>query len=89
MDKLGVIMFPIPPRSPDINPIENLFNNVKEQLAKEAIELNITKETYEEFCARVEKNLWNFDKQIIDNTIESMNKHMDLIVKGNGKRLKY
>ena len=89
MDKLGVIMFPIPPRSPDINPIENLFNNVKEQLAKEAIELNITKETYEEFCARVEKTLWNFDKQIIDNTIESMNKRMDLIIKGNGKRLKY
>lgn len=89
LDEMGVTMFPIPPRSPDINPIENLFNNVKEKLAKDAIEMNLRKETFEEFCDRVERTLWDFDKEIIDNTILSMNKRMDLIVKGKGKRLRY
>ena len=89
MEKMGIVMFTIPPRSPDLNPIENIFNNVKEKLAKEAIEQNIRKETFEEFCARTERTLWNYDKQIIDNTIESMNQRINLIIKGDGKRLKY
>ena len=33
----------IPPRSPDINPIENVFHPVKKMLQKEAIDQNITK----------------------------------------------
>lgn len=89
MERMGVTMFPIPPRSPDINPIENLFNCIKDKLAKDAIALNIIKETWEEFCARVESTLKNFDKKVIDDTILSMNKRMDLIIKGKGKRLKY
>ena len=87
--KMGVILFPIPPRSPDINPIENLFNNVRAKLHEDAIALNIRKETFEEFCERVEDTLLNFDKDIIDRTILSMNNRMDLIVKGKGNRLKY
>lgn len=89
LDEMGITMFPIPPRSPDVNPIENLFNNVKDTLAKDAIRLNIVKETYEEFCDRVEDTLINYDKKLIDDTILSMNKRMGLIIKGQGKRLKY
>ena len=89
LEKLGVTMFPIPPRSPDINPIENLFNVVRAKLHEDAITLNLRKETFEEFCERVEHTLIDFDKDIIDKTILSMDKRMDLVVEGKGKRLKY
>ena len=89
MEEMGYTLFPIPPRSPDINPIENLFNNVKAKLTLDAIELNITKESYDDFCLRVKTTLLTYDNHIIDRTILSMNGRMDLIIKGNGKRLKY
>ena len=34
-------------RSPDLNPIENLFHIAKKQLEEEAMRLQITKETFE------------------------------------------
>ena len=89
LEKMGIIQFAIPPRSPDLNPIENLFNNVRKQLGEDAIVLNIRHKTYEEFCTRVEQTLWNYNRGVIDRTIESMQRRMDLIIKGNGKRLKY
>ena len=43
----------IPNRSPDLNPIENIFHLVKRFLEKEAILKNITRESFEEFKVRV------------------------------------
>ena len=43
---IGTRMFSIPPRSTDINPIENLFHLVKKQLKRDALEQNITQESY-------------------------------------------
>ena len=37
MEKLGTHLFSIPARSPDINPIENLFNQVRQQLHADAL----------------------------------------------------
>ena len=45
--------FAIPARSPDLNPIENVFHNVKRQLQDDALSKRITKEPYSQFCARV------------------------------------
>ena len=53
MDAVGCRLFSIPPRSPDINPIENCFNNIRRQIRKDAISKKITKETYPDFCRRV------------------------------------
>ena len=39
----------IAPRSPNINPIENVFHLVKKMLQKEAIDQNITKESFDAF----------------------------------------
>lgn len=89
MDISNATVFPIPPRSPDVNPIENVFNLVRKKLDQDAIKYNITMETMEEFQARVINTLQSTDKDIIDRTIESMDKRMHLIVKANGKRLKY
>ena len=60
-------LLPIPPRSPDINPVENFFHLVKLQLKRQAIELNITKETYEEFSARVIRTILDFPAQTINH----------------------
>ena len=34
-----------PPRSPDINPIENMFHLIRRQLTEDALQHNIIKET--------------------------------------------
>ena len=49
LEEIGVEMFSIPPRSPDLNPIENIFNIAKAQLRRDAINYNITREPYKEF----------------------------------------
>ena len=47
----------VPPRSPDLNPIENIFNIVKRELKRQAIRSDITYETYEQFSERVKCTL--------------------------------
>ena len=82
-------LFAIPPRSCDINPIENVFNLVKRELQRQAIKNNITYETYEQFTERVKCTLYAMSSDTIDNIISSMNKHLRLIIGNNGKRTKY
>ena len=79
----------IPPRSPDINPIENIFHLVKKMLQKEAIEHNITKESFNAFKTRVLCCLDTFKISTIDKTIESMPKRIEEIWCSKGKRSKY
>ena len=86
---IGAKLLPIPPRSPDLNPIENVFKLVKSRLAKDAIENNITRENFDEFSQRVKATILNFDKNIIDKTIASMNKRIELIIEKKGGRTKY
>ena len=45
----------IPPRSPDLNPVENIFHIVSRKFEKDALQQEITHESYEEFCDRVQK----------------------------------
>lgn len=62
---------------------------VKDTLEKEAIERNITKESFEEFNTRVLRTLGDVDPAIIDRAIDSMPTRIKLIIKGNGYRTKY
>ena len=82
-------MFSIPPRSTDINPTENFFHLVKKQLNRDALEQNITQESYRQFSDRVKETILNFPVATIDNIIESMDKRMNMIIKKKGKRLQY
>lgn len=87
---MGARKFSIPPRSPDMNPIENIFHLVKRKLNSDAIENNITHEGFKEFSDRVKKTMTNFPTNIIDNTtIDSMDKRISLIIKSKGQRIKY
>ena len=82
-------MFAIPPRNPDINPIENFFHLLQIALIKQALECKIRHETFTEFSARVKDSMFNFSASTIDKIIKSMDKRMSLIVKGKEKGMKH
>lgn len=88
-EKIGARVFRIPPRSPDMNPIENVFNVAKEQLHQQALDREIIHEDFDSFCERVKRTLKDISISYIDRTIDSMNKRMDMIVKRKGRRIKY
>ena len=85
----GALLFRIAVCSPDLNPIENVFNIVSAKLERDALRKQITDETFEQFSNRVEKTLCNIDPKLIDHTIESMNERIELIIKRRGHCLKY
>ena len=58
-------------------------------MKSEAMATNISKETFEEFSARVKLCMLNFPTTVIDNIIESMPKRIQLIVENKGMRMKY
>ena len=86
---VGARKFTIPARSPDLNPIENVFHNVKRQLQDDALSKQITKETYSQFCARIKATLLNYPPEIIDRTIASMDRRIDMVIRQRGQRIKY
>lgn len=87
--RLGAKRFTIPPRSPDLNPIENVFHLVRRKLRKQAKKKNITSESKEEFTERAKTLLENFSKDKINKTIESMPRRIEMIRKRRGQRIKY
>ena len=89
MNVVSCRLFQIPARSPDLNPIENVFNSVREQLRKDALNRMLEKETYQQFCRRVKQTLKNFSSDQIDRTIESMPKRIDMVIENKGLRLRY
>ena len=81
--RIGGKTFTIPTRSPDINPIENLFNQAQGKLKKQA------RETREEFSNRVQNLPESFSIEAIDKIMESMPRRIDMILKRHGQRIKY
>ena len=86
---IGADLLEIPPRSPDLNLIENVFNNVKSMLLKEALQGKIEKESFDECRIRVLQNLFNYNSSAIDCTIATMHDHLNIIAKNGGYRTKY
>lgn len=87
LETMGYWKFSIPPRSPDLNPIENIFHLVGKKIKKDGV--HITKETYDQFVARCAKTLKDFPSDIIDRTIDSMPNRLHKIIERNGQRTKY
>ena len=83
------LAFKIPPRSPDLNPIENFFHSVTVRLNNDAIKKQITRENYMELSTRVKETMLNFSPKEIDKIIDSMDKRITAVVKGKGQRTKY
>ena len=86
---MGAKKFSIPARSPDLNPIENLFHLVKKKLDDDALDHGIVSENFDQFCVRVNDTIMQSDKTKIDKTIASMEKRIELVIKNKGQRTKY
>ena len=82
-------IFDIPPRSPDLNPIENVFHNVRRELAIQVKEIRLEKESYENYAARVVQTIKNVPIDLINRTIDSLPKRMNMVVKSKGDRIMY
>ena len=89
LGRLGVTVFNIPARSPDLNPIENVFKLLGDQLRDNALDQNIEREKFREFRRRVVKTLLGIPADVIDRIIASMPKRIDSIIEARGGRLKY
>ena len=83
------MIFRIPPRSPDLNPIENFFHLVTQKLHNDALKKNIIKETKEDFEQRIKNTVMGFNISTINKIIQTMPKRVNLILKHKGKKLKY
>ena len=89
MDRVNAELLKIPARSPDLNPIENFFHLVSRRLRSDAIDQQITKETFAQFQERVIKTVYSIDPRTIDNLIASMHSRVQEVIKQKGNRLKY
>ena len=89
MEELGMTFQKIPPRSPDLNPIENMFHEVKKRLNMAAKQKNVQYQTWGEFVNSVKFNIWSTPQSYIDKTILSMPKRIKEIYKRKGLRTKY
>ncbi|KAJ8034127.1 Transposable element Tc1 transposase [Holothuria leucospilota] len=86
---LGLRVLKIPPRSPDLNPIENFFHIASKKLCKDALEKRIQDETFRQFKKRAIRSLKAIPKATIDKIIFSMDKRVDMLISNGGNRLKY
>ena len=89
LKNIGAEVVKIPPRSPDLNPIENFFHNVKRKLRQDAITNTIVCENLNSFRNRIIETIRTYDKNIINKTISSMHKRLYQITKNNCCRTKY
>jgi hypothetical protein len=87
--EIGASKFSIPARSPDLNPIENIFHLAKAKLQEDAIVNNIEFENWDDFCARVKSTIEGTQRELIDKTISSMERRIDLIINSKGERTRY
>lgn len=88
-ERLGCKMFSIPARSADLNPIESIFNTVRKQMKQDALDRQITRENYQQFCERARNTIMSTSVEYINKTIESMPTRILAVVQKKGGRTKY
>ena len=89
LEEQGIIRFKIPPRSPDINCIENVFHAMRKAIQRDAVRRNIQRESFRQFQARCARIIRNFDIGYINRAISSMPRRIELVKKRRGQRIKY
>ena len=70
MKQVNLQLLPIPPRSPDINPIENFFGIGKQALHRDALERQIKAEMMEQFESRIQQIMKEVPIATIDKIID-------------------
>lgn len=59
IDSVGCSIFKLSPRSPEVNPTENIFHFFGKQLKRDAITQNLKHKTYTKFSSRAKKTVLN------------------------------
>lgn len=85
---LSKFTFKIPSRSHDLSHIKNIFNLTVKCFREVAIK-NTTHKTFNEFSARVERTLKTSPVDIINRTIDSIPRRVNMVLESNGMRIKY
>ena len=88
-EEFGSTLFSIPPRSPELNPIENVFAFVKKELRDNAIENELFHESYKEFSLRVKNTLYQADKERINKIIGSYGRRLTQVILRKGGKISY
>ncbi len=60
---IGAKMQVIPVRSPDLNPIKNLFNIVRKCIEAEILEQNKIHQSWDEFVEKVKFHVWSVSRE--------------------------
>ena len=89
LNDIGAMIFAIPPRSLDLNPVENFSHLINIELKKDTISRHIQSESLEQFSARVRSIIMKFPSEKIDKIFDSMDKRIGLVMKANGSRIEY
>ena len=74
-----------PPQSPDLNPIEHLWDHIKKQLCKYE---TLAKGVWE-IWERVSEVWENIEPEVCQNLIESMPRRLEAVIKAKGGHTKY
>ena len=89
LKEVKAYQFSIPARSPDLNPIENMFHLASKKIVKDGKVLRIESETFAKFSRRCKRTLEQFPQDLIDKTIKSMDKRIQMVIDNKGQRTKY
>ena len=89
MKKFKAYVFSIPPRSSDLNPIENFFNLISKKLIDDVLENMITFESYDHFSECVKFTTENYSIKEIDKIIKSMPNRIKKILQRKGQHPRY
>ena len=89
MSRADSTLLKLPPRSPDLHPIENLFHIASNKLKEQVVSQNITKEFFEQFKQRAVNTMYSIPIETINNLIGSMNARLNDVIRTKGNRTRY
>ena len=89
MSRADSTLLKLPPRSPDLHPIENLFHIASNKLKEQAVSQNITKESFEQLKQRAINTMYSIRIETVNNLIGSMNSRLNDVIRNKGNRTRY
>ena len=85
MEDNGINVLHWPPQSPDLSPIEHLWNHTKKELSKHPRQAKGVWEIWDRVA-----ELWNnIDPEVCQNLIESMPRKIQAVIRAKGSHTKY
>ena len=89
----GIILLEIPPYSPDLNPIENIWSLIKDKLSKNYPDLHLMKGSKDVVKKKIEEAIthcWELlDSKVFDTLAGSMVDRVKAIIEADGWYTKY